>query len=466
VLAERPELRVTSPEEGAANVDALLDRSVSFHFLEKSVYSDRRNSAEAAYLAQLVRELLRRDTRLSIGVVAFSEAQQGEIEDALTRLGEEDSDFANRLEGEYVREENDQFCGLFVKNLENVQGDERDIILLSICYGHDANGKMLMNFGPINQRGGEKRLNVIFSRAKHHMAVVSSIRHHAITNDYNDGANSLKNFLQYAEAASKGDEATARRVLESLNPLTRQAVAAESGRDAVIEAVAEGLRARGYAVDLRVGQSKFRCDLAVRAASDGLYHLGILVDTEAHYANPNLLDRYLMQPSILRAFGWCFALVLTKDWFHDSEDVLNRLERLLKGTPAPEDNVKLEDEPAEPAASGAATPIPAEPGPARTSTARPPRSTAAARPERTTPSRPSAPAPSPGASRYLEFVSGNSSKFWEITLNGNSFTVRFGRIGTPGQTQSKSFADPARASREMEKLIAEKVKKGYTGRSP
>ena len=69
---------------------------------------------------------------------------------------------------------------------------------------------------------------------------------------------------------------------------------------------------RGYGVDLNVGQSKFRCDLAVRCSSDSLYQLGILVDTDAHYANPNLLDRYLMQPSILRAFGWRFALVLTK----------------------------------------------------------------------------------------------------------------------------------------------------------
>jgi superfamily I DNA and/or RNA helicase len=74
-------------------------------------------------------------------------------------------DFAARLEAEYVREEDDQFCGLFIKNLENVQGDERDIIILSICYGPNPEGRMLMNFGPINQRGGEKRLNVIFSRA-------------------------------------------------------------------------------------------------------------------------------------------------------------------------------------------------------------------------------------------------------------------------------------------------------------
>src|SRR5205807_1370004 len=134
----------------------------------------------------------------------------------------------------------------------------------------DPNGRMLMNFGPINQRGGEKRLNVIFSRAKHHMAIVSSIRHHDITNDYNDGANNLKNFLYYAEAVSKGDASTARRVLEGLNPLSRKSLAPISRSDAVIEGLAKALRSLGYSVDLHVGQSRFRCDLAVRRSSDSL----------------------------------------------------------------------------------------------------------------------------------------------------------------------------------------------------
>ncbi|MGH8245249.1 MAG: AAA domain-containing protein, partial [Gammaproteobacteria bacterium] len=275
-VAGRPELIVTASEQGAAHVDGLLARSISFHFLEHGVYEDRRNPNEAAYIAELVRGLLQRDTKLSVGLVAFSEAQQEEIENALSRLAETDAEFAARLETESVREENGVFCGLFVKNLENVQGDERDIILMSVCYGHDANDRMLMNFGPINQRGGEKRLNVIFSRAKYHMAIVSSIRHSDITNDFNDGANSLKNFLHYAEAVSRGDEATARRVLENLNPLTRKALAPLSKGDAVVEQLAAALRARGYEVDLNVGQSKFRCDLAVRGKSDSLYQLGIL----------------------------------------------------------------------------------------------------------------------------------------------------------------------------------------------
>jgi predicted DNA-binding WGR domain protein len=446
-LDNQSELLVTAAEQGAANVGALLARSISFHFMENGVYEDRTNSNEAAYIAQLVRGLLQAENGLSIGIVAFSEAQQTEIENALSRLAEEDSDFSTRLDTEYAREENDVFCGLFVKNLENVQGDERDIIIMSVCYGHDAAGRMLMNFGPINQRGGEKRLNVIFSRARHHMAIVSSIRHDDITNDYNDGANSLKNFLHYAEAISKGDAVTARRVLENLNPLSRKALAPLSKGDAVIEALAKALRARGYSVDLNVGQSKFRCDLAVRSNSDSLYQLGILVDTDGHYANPNLLDRYLMQPAILRAFGWRFALVLTKDWYHTPDDVVARLEKILQGSEAPGDSEPETEEPAEiPAPVGQENATPAKPVAAPTTVSPPPIPT---------------PAAAAGSVRRFEFIGGSSQKFWEISVAGNSFTVRFGRIGTAGQSQTKSFGDEEKAKHEAEKLIAEKVKKGY-----
>jgi len=462
-IADRPELIVTANEQGSANVDALLARSISFHFMENGLYEDRRNSNEAAYIAQLVRSILQRDSKLSIGLVAFSEAQQGELENALSRLADEDAAFAAQLETEYVREENDVFCGLFVKNLENVQGDERDIIIMSVCYGHDANNRMLMNFGPINQRGGEKRLNVIFSRAKHHMAIVSSIRHHDITNDYNDGANSLKNFLHYAEAVSKGDESSARRVLENLNPLGRKALAPLSKGDAVVEQLATALRQRGYEVDLNVGQSKFRCNLAVRGKTDSLYQLGILVDTDGHYANSNVLDRYLMQPSILRAFGWRFALVLTKDWYHTPDDVLARIEKVLLGQDVELDGELGDEEPVEmatPVAQHSNMVAPeVEPSPQPAATASQPKSSIAPPPLTPVVS-------TPGLVRHFEFVGGSSRKFWEISLAGNSFTVRFGRIGTPGQSQTKTFADEARAKREADGLIAEKVKKGYVEQQP
>ena len=138
--------------------------------MQHGIYDKRRNRAEADYIAQLVRELLRRECGRSIGIVAFSEAQQDEIEGALQRLAQDDADFRDRLDAEWEREIDGQFVGLLVKNLENIQGDERDIVILSVCYGYGPNGKMLMNFGPINKSGGERRLNVAFSRAKHHMA--------------------------------------------------------------------------------------------------------------------------------------------------------------------------------------------------------------------------------------------------------------------------------------------------------
>ena len=133
--------------------DALLASPISFIKVANGVYENRCNLAEAQVIAGTVRELLNREIGLSIGIVAFSEAQQTEIETALETLAAQDQQFATLLEREYLREDNGQFNGLFVKNLENVQGDERDIILLSICYAPGPSGKMLMNFGPINQRG-------------------------------------------------------------------------------------------------------------------------------------------------------------------------------------------------------------------------------------------------------------------------------------------------------------------------
>src|SRR5262249_32368998 len=282
--SSRAEIIVNSPGDGAANIDRLLDRAVSFHFLPNGVYLRRKNALEADYIAHLVRALLARRTGKSIGIVAFSEAQQTEIEEALERLSDDDRDFRELYEAEREREENDQFLGLLVKNLENIQGDERDVVIMSICYGYDANRRMLMNFGPINQCGGEKRLNVAFSRARPHMAVVGSIRPHDITNEYNDGANRLRNYLRYAEATSGGDLAAARRVLDGYSAASVDApeLPAVDG-DAVADQVAAELTARGFRVDRQVGQSMLRCDLAVWRSGDEAYRLGILGDAERLY---------------------------------------------------------------------------------------------------------------------------------------------------------------------------------------
>ena len=310
---------------------ALL-RPVSFHHLPGGVYNERRNAAEAAYIAAMVRDLLVGGSTLSLGVVAFSEAQQDEIESALQSLARADQAFSTLLDAAFEREEDEQFCGLFIKNLENVQGDERDLIIMSVCYGYDRERKMLMNFGPINRAGGEKRLNVVFSRAKRHMFLVSSIKHADIKNDYNPGAFALKAYLQFAELSSVGDEAGARQVIDLLGG--KRKTQAQQTAHPVVAQLRAALEAQGLLVDTDIGQSGLRCDIGVRREGDSAYRLGILVDTDSHYATADLLERYLQQPGLMAGAGWNLERVFTKDWVEQPQEVLARLLLAAQETPA------------------------------------------------------------------------------------------------------------------------------------
>jgi len=405
--------------------DTLLDSPISFLKMSDGVYLSRSNLAEARYIANLVRELLQRETGLSLGIVAFSEAQQGAIEQALEDLAASDSAFATRLEQEYVREDAGQYNGLFVKNLENVQGDERDVIILSICYAPGPNGKMLMNFGPINQRGGEKRLNVIFSRARKRMAIVSSIEADAITNTHNDGAAALRGFLQFAQASANGDAPRSQGILANLNPGAKQSFAVSLPKDSLRSALAAALRKRGHTVQEYVGRSQFRCDLAISDASGEHFSLGVLLDGDTAAA-ADVRERYIFRPTVLRSFGWKIIDVLSHDWLRAPEEVLSQIEALLRGEEAPalpEPEQEVEPETVEVEASPA--------------------------PEAQTPMR------------EFTFGEGNSNKFWRIGVTEADVVVNFGRIGTKGQTLIKSLDSPERAAREAEKLIAEKLRKGY-----
>ncbi|MBV8656583.1 MAG: DUF4011 domain-containing protein [Burkholderiales bacterium] len=438
--------RVRSDQEdaGIIGTDTLLARPISFHRLGDGVYVERRNVPEARYIALMVRELLRRESGLSIGVVAFSEAQQSAIEEALDALGADDADFASRLEREYVREDDDQFNGLFVKNLENVQGDERDIIILSICYAPGPDGKMLMNFGPINQRGGEKRLNVIFSRARHRMAVVTTIQADAITNVHNDGAAALRTFLQFAQYSATGQFERAQTVLGALNQGARSAFAREASDDSIRDSLAAALRERGHQVQVNVGRSQFRCDLAIVEEGGQGYALAILLDNPATVVG-DTPERYVFRPTILRNFGWKVLDIPGKDWIAHPDEVIERIESMLR--------------------DGADRALDVELGPLVA--ARPKRAPREADAPRAPAAVPNTGANSatPEAVRSLRFEEGGSRKFWRAGVDGNRFTVTFGRIGTNGQSVVKEFESADRARREMDKLVAEKLRKGYVDES-
>lgn len=459
---ELPPITVSGPTETHTGAHEALRRPISFHRLEHGVYSERRNEAEASYIALMVRDLLARGTGLSLGLVAFSEAQQGAIEAALGRLAAQDHDFATRLEAERDREVEDQFVGMFVKNLENVQGDERDIVILSICYAPDTRGRMRMNFGPINAADGEKRLNVIFSRAKHHMVVVSSIDHTAITNDWNDGARALKGFLQFAEASSRGRSELAAAVLATHTP--RQRLRPAARREGMVEQIALELGRRGCLVEVDVGASQVRCDLAVRLPGDDAHRLAVLVD---HHTVETTDDheRYLDRPRAFSSRGWATAHVLATDWLRDPESVIARLLAEVHGHAEP-DAVA-----APPADDPDATSTPEPDGDAlATEAADAPQPESAPAPERNA-GRSSLERAHPGedpvaTGRRFEYVEGTSSKFWTVWTEGSALGVRFGRIGTRGREQLKELDSAEVAATRMERLIAEKVRAGYVEVTP
>jgi predicted DNA-binding WGR domain protein/very-short-patch-repair endonuclease len=456
-FSTRGELRANRAKQAESMVDELLNRSISFHFMEHGVYEKRRNLAEAEYVARTVKALLERKTGLTIGVVAFSEAQQNEIEGALNRLAALDQTFSNRLAAEIERHEDEQFCGLFVKNLENVQGDERDIVILSICYAPDKTQKMRMNFGPINRAGGEKRLNVIFSRARQHMVVVSSITHQSITNDYNDGARCLKGFLEYSAAISAGDLMTADRVLRQVDTGPRLESKPEDTSRPVLELIQRELEQRGLCVTREVGQSSFRVDLAVRRAEATSHQVGILLDGHEHYAIEDPLERYVLRPSILRAFGWTLLEVLTKDFERDPGVVLDQIERLVNHPQAAETTTESAPEQDE---------TRAESEPDQVVVTKPKNSPEPDGTEQMV--HPASPEPSPTNEKdspqrvhYFTYQDGKSSKFWELTIGDHEYTVRYGRIGSKGQCRTKSFDSHEETHHAAAKAMQGKMQKGY-----
>lgn len=435
-------IEVVNREDAVGYSAALYDRSISYHFLPKAVYEKRQNKDEAAYIASMVRELLQRKVDDSIGIVAFSQEQQMAIEDELENLASADKNFERLLEEAYNRTEDGQFIGLIIKNLENIQGDERDIIIMSVCYGFDADRRMIMNFGPINKKGGEKRLNVLFSRAKKHIAVISSIKYTHITNEYNEGANYFRRFLQYAENVSMGNMGTARVILDSL-VLRKQAQKGEA-HTGILKQIKRALEAKGLVVDEQVGQSGFKCSLALKKSpDDAAYSLAVLLDDEGHYANENVLEQYYQRPAVMKAFGWKVAQVYGKDWLEDPERVvqfiMKKLNEEVKSAAMSTDEKTQEEE------------LPVE--------------DAGNVPE-ISPQLPKANAFADAGYGYLvferyELKDEKSNKFWEATVEENKFLVRFGKVGTKGQLQLKTFASSEKANDEMQKLVREKLAKGY-----
>lgn len=295
------------------------DRAISFHPVN-GVYEKggaRINKAEArALVADLVGRLKSpgfRESKLTIGVVTFNTEQQGLIEDLLDEERRKDpaiEPWFSDIELEPV----------FVKNLESVQGDERDIMYFSITYGPDLHGAVSMNFGPMNRTGGERRLNVAITRARHELRVFSSLKAEQmdLARTQAMGVRDLKLFLEFAERGTRA--------------LVEAHSGSRGGFDSPFEeAVAAALARKGWQLHTQIGASAFRIDLAVvHPDAQGVYLCGIECDGATYHRSATARDRDKLREQVLRGLGWDILRVWSTDWWIDAASTLDKLDAKLR----------------------------------------------------------------------------------------------------------------------------------------
>jgi very-short-patch-repair endonuclease len=259
----------------------------------------RDNPIEATKVVERVLFHRRNHPHLTLGVVAFSSAQESAIVAEMERLAATEPELPELMSS-------DRLDGFFVKNLENVQGDERDIIIFSIGYGRDEHGKFTEQLGPLGQKGGERRLNVAITRARRRVEVVSSVR----AGDFpgTSAMRGIRELQKYLEFAERGIAALATEIQGSERD-------AESPFE---EAVLTYIRSLGYDVVPQVGVAGFRLDMAIRNPSrPGSFMLGIECDGAAYHSSRVARDRDRLRQEILEGLGWRIYRIWGPSWYHD-----------------------------------------------------------------------------------------------------------------------------------------------------
>ena len=292
-----------------------MNSRVQYHFVN-GVY-DRggksTNPDESKAVTAYIRDFLKdpRNSNTSVGIVTFNSKQQAQIDDDLADMFRDNPDLDAKA--------NSGPEPLFVKNLENVQGDERDVIVFSVGFGRDKDGKVSMNFGPLNRDGGERRLNVAVTRAKKEMVVFTSIEPEdgRITAATSRGVSGLFEFLKYARNGTSS--------------ITRQLETGRREKDILVEKLAEILKEAGFDSRTGVGTSSFRVDLAVRdPGNPDRYLAGIMADGLVYRNTPCAVDRFSGQPGVLRGLGWKILRFWTPDFWKNRESVVASLTASLR----------------------------------------------------------------------------------------------------------------------------------------
>jgi len=291
--------------------------SVYYHPVD-SVYKEGKNRINRGEAEEIVNDIVNKlrnpDFKKTIGVVTFNSEQQMLI----NNLFESSRSKYPEIEPHFSE---DKFDAVFVKNIESVQGDERDIIYFSITFGKDAAGKLSMNFGPMNKAGGTRRLNVAISRAKEEMHVYAALKPEQIdlSRTAAEGIRDLKHFLEYAQRGS-------RALVEAVD------VPGGFFDSPFEEAVAFMLENKGWKTHSQVGVSEYRIDLGiVNPDSPGEYLSAVECDGATYHRSATARDRDFLREKVLRGLGWEVIRIWSTDWWMDAPSALDKVDKKLHG---------------------------------------------------------------------------------------------------------------------------------------
>ncbi len=299
-------------------------KAIVFNYIPKGRYDrgkSRTNKIEAEKVARAIiahydstPRTKTGEPRRSLGVITFNEAQMDAIHRTLENLLKQTPEKELRVDfSSYER--------LFIKNIENVQGNERDVIFFSVGYGYDYEGKYRLNFGALNQQGGERRLNVAITRARYRMEIFCSFLPHEIDfkRSKSKGLRHLFGFLQFAYTNTLSFSQTGALLQSSLDL-----------HSDLQKSIASQLQKKGFQVDLGVGKSKNQIDLGIIHPFDPKrYILGIVLDHGTYAYAPNTTERVRIRPTIFKLLGWNLYHLYSIEWIENWEQILKEIEEKI-----------------------------------------------------------------------------------------------------------------------------------------
>ena len=296
------------------------------------LWENKSNEAEAKKVIELLKGIFAtRKNNETIGIITFNASQRDLINDVLDDECARDGAFGKVVANEMKRFDNGEDVGLFIKNIESVQGDERDVIVFSIGYAKNSEGRLMQRFGWLNNRGGENRLNVAVSRAKKKIYIVSSFepKELQVEENKNDGPRILKKYLQYADAISSGNRDLADAILHSFGD-ERWMRTEEFNSGHIADKVYNALLRKGYTVERNVGIGGYQIDLAVK--QNDRYILGIECDSRLYEISESTRERDYHRQKYLESRGWKIHRVWTPGFWKNPDKeiagIIDAIERV------------------------------------------------------------------------------------------------------------------------------------------